>query len=108
MELSSIIEKALWFYEWNFPVSQNRLAGFASGTFRYHRKVLLGLRVNLSGIIEESAGFESDFLVSEKKTVGYMTGTFRYRRIGSLGLRGELSDITEKSYWVFDWNFPVS
>jgi len=53
VELSCIIEKALWVCEWNFPVSQKKTVGFVSGTFRYHRKSSLGLRVELSGVIEK-------------------------------------------------------
>jgi hypothetical protein len=41
-----------WVCECNFPVSQNRLLGFTSGTYRHHRIGTSALRVELSGITE--------------------------------------------------------
>ena len=81
MELSGIIENARLVCEWNFPVSQKRIVGLASGTFRYHRKGSSGLRVELSGIIEKSRWvYKWNFPVSQKNFAGFASGTFWYHR----------------------------
>jgi hypothetical protein len=67
-----ITVKVLWLYEWNFQVSYNRLAGFASRTFWYHRKSPLDLRVGLSGIIEQARWvLDWNFPVSQQRLSGF-------------------------------------